>query len=39
MKKREYNYKFNYVFSDRNEVDFKKVVERLFKKFLINYQD
>lgn len=37
MKKREYKYKFNYVFSENNEVDFEKTVERLFKKFLIDY--
>lgn len=39
MKKKEYNYKFNYIFSDKNKIDFKKSIERLFKKFLIDYQD
>lgn len=39
MKKRQVNYKFNYIFSDNKDLNFKRVLERLFKKYLIEYQD
>lgn len=37
-KKREYNYDIKYEFNTSEDaIDFKKVLERLFKKFLIEY--
>ncbi len=37
-KKKEYNYDIKYEFNHSNEaIDFKKVLERLFKKFLSKY--
>ena len=38
-KKREYNYDIKYEFCNNEDaIDFKKVLERLFKKFLIEYE-
>lgn len=37
-KKREYNYDITYEFNKSSDaIDFKKVLERLFKKFLMEY--
>jgi len=38
-KRKERNYKINYIFSKKDDaLDFKKVLERLFIKFLMNYE-
>lgn len=39
MAKKERKYKFNYIYSENNEAkDFDKMLERLFTKYLIEYE-
>lgn len=37
--KKKQEYKINYIYSDTKEVNFKRVLENLFKKYLIDYID
>lgn len=39
IKKNKQEYKINYIYSDTKEVNFKKVLENLLKKYLIDYID
>ena len=39
IKKNRQVYKINYIYSDTKEVNFKRVLENLFKKYLIDYKD
>ena len=38
-KKREYNYDIEYIYNkDKDALDLKKILDRLFKKFLMEYE-
>lgn len=37
--KKKQEYKINYIYSENKEVNFKRVLENLFKKYLIDYID
>jgi len=39
IKKNKQEYKINYIYSETKEVNFKRVLENLFKKYLIDYID